>query len=86
MRVPFRDRGLKFGDGVFDTTRTFSHRIFKLQEHIDRLYRSLAYLRIDPGMSPKQMIEATEAVTEKNLAVTPTGRRHLDHAARHPRA
>ena len=71
VRVPFRDRGFKFGDGVFDTTRTFNHRIFKLQEHIDRLYRSLAYLRIDPGMSPKEMIEATEAVTEKNLAVTP---------------
>ena len=27
-RVPFRDRGFKFGDAVFDTTRTFGHRIF----------------------------------------------------------
>src|SRR5262249_42188635 len=48
VRVPFRDRGFKYGDAVFDTTRTFGHRIFRLQEHLDRLYRSLRYLRIDP--------------------------------------
>ena len=28
--VPFRDRGFKYGDAVFDMTRTFGHRIFKL--------------------------------------------------------
>src|SRR5207249_9640867 len=39
VRVPFRDRGFKYGDAVFDTTRTFGHRIFKVREHIDRLYR-----------------------------------------------
>ena len=47
--VPFRDRGFKYGDAVFDTTRTFGHRVFKLAEHVERLYRSLRYLRIDPG-------------------------------------
>ena len=26
VRVPFRDRGFKYGDAVFDTTRTFGHR------------------------------------------------------------
>ena len=48
--VPFRDRGFKYGDAVFDTTRTFGHRVFKLAEHVERLYRSLRYLRIDPGV------------------------------------
>ena len=48
--VPIRDRGFKYGDAAFDTTRTFGHRIFKLEEHLDRLYRSLAYLQIDPGV------------------------------------
>ena len=28
--VSFRDRGFKYGDAVFDTTRTFGHRIFRL--------------------------------------------------------
>ena len=46
--VSFRDRGFKYGDAVFDTTRTFGHRIFRLDEHVDRLFKSLRYLQIDP--------------------------------------
>ena len=65
--VPFRDRGFKYGDAVFDTTRTFGHRIFKVREHIDRLYRSLRYLRIDPGLPPATMAEVTEEVLRRNL-------------------
>jgi branched-chain amino acid aminotransferase len=65
--VPFRDRGFKYGDAVFDTMRTFGHRIFKLREHVDRLYRSLRYLRIDPGLPPTTMAEVTEEVLRRNL-------------------
>ena len=67
VRVPFRDRGFKYGDAVFDTTRTFGHRVFKMREHIDRLYRSLRYLRIDPGLSPAAMADITEEVLRRNL-------------------
>jgi len=66
-RVPIRDRGFKYGDAAFDTTRTFGHRIFKLDEHLDRFYRSLAYLRIDPGVSRAELKRATEEVAEINL-------------------
>src|SRR5262245_30745610 len=65
--VPFRDRGFKYGDAVFDTTRTFGHRIFKLAEHVERLYRSLRYLRIDAGIPAARMVEITEEVLAKNL-------------------
>ena len=65
--VPFRDRGFKYGDAVFDTTRTFGHRIFKVREHIDRLYRSLRYLRIDPGLPPATMADVTQEVLRRNL-------------------
>jgi branched-chain amino acid aminotransferase len=65
--VPFRDRGFKYGDAVFDTTRTFGHRVFKLREHVDRLYRSLRYLRIDPGVTQEAMIEITGEVVRRNL-------------------
>ena len=67
VRVPFRDRGFKYGDAVFDMTRTFGHRIFKLEEHIKRFYNSLKYVQIDPGMSQKEMVELTEQVLEANL-------------------
>lgn len=65
--IPFRDRGFKYGDAVFDTTRTFGHRVFKLREHVERLYRSLRYLRIDPGLPPDRMVEITEEVLGRNL-------------------
>ena len=65
--VPFRDRGFKYGDAVFDTTRTFGHRVFKLAEHVERLYRSLRYLRIDPGLTQDAMIEITGEVVRRNL-------------------
>src|SRR5246127_3646221 len=64
--VPFRDRGFKYGDAAFDMTRTFHGRPFRLKEHIDRFYRSLRYLAIDPGLSPAEMISASEEVLEKN--------------------
>lgn len=64
--LPFRDRGFLYGDAVFDTTRTFGHRIFRLREHVERLYRSMRYLRIDPALTPTQMAEVTEEVLERN--------------------
>ena len=64
--LPFRDRGFKYGDAAFDMTRTFRGRPFKLAEHIERFYRSLRYLRIDPGLSPAAMIAASEEVLERN--------------------
>lgn len=91
VRVPFRDRGFKYGDAVFDTTRTFGHRVFKLAEHVERLYRSLRYLRIDPGLTPSSMIAITEEVLRRNLPllepdedywVTQRVSRGLDPAAR----
>jgi branched-chain amino acid aminotransferase len=66
VTVSFRDRGFKYGDAAFDMTRTFNHRLFFVKEHIDRLYRSLKYLRIDPGLSPKEMTAATEETFARN--------------------
>lgn len=65
--VPYRERSFLFGDGAFDLTRTFNHRIFKLDEHIERLYRSLRALRLDPTMPADQMTAITRTVVERNL-------------------
>jgi branched-chain amino acid aminotransferase len=65
--LPFRDRGFRYGDAVFDMTRTFGHRVFRLKEHMERFYRSLRYVRIDPGLSPAEMTAITEQVLERNL-------------------
>ncbi len=65
--IPFRDRGFMAGDAVFDTARTFRHKIFKLKEHIDRLYNSLRYIQIDPRVPPKELTAVTEEVVARNL-------------------
>ena len=67
VMVSFRDRSFKYGDGVFDVTRTFGHKIFRLKEHLDRFYRSLRYVQMDPGLSQDEMVKITEEVLERNV-------------------
>jgi branched-chain amino acid aminotransferase len=66
VRIPFRDLSWIYGDGCFDMTRSFNHRLFKVKEHVERLYRSLKYLRIDPGFGPERMAALTEELFERN--------------------
>ena len=64
--IPYRDRSFNRGDGCFDMTRTFDGRIFRLEEHVERLYRSLRYLRIDIGLEPKEVVAISEEVVQRN--------------------
>lgn len=71
--ISFRDRGFIYGDGIFDTARTFGGRVFKLREHIVRLYQSLKYVGIDPGLSPAEISTITEEVLTRNLPLLGEG-------------
>jgi branched-chain amino acid aminotransferase len=64
--IPFRDQGFLRGDAVFDMTRSFNGKAFRLTEHVARLYRSLRYLEIDPGMPPSEMAAISEDVLARN--------------------
>lgn len=64
--LSFRDTGFIYGDAVFDTARTFGGKPFRLKQHIDRLYETLRYVRIDPGVGKEKMTEQTEKVLEMN--------------------
>lgn len=66
VRISFRDRGWLFGDTAFDVARTFGGKAFKLREHVDRLYRTLAYLQVDPGVTAEEMCRISERVVEAN--------------------
>ncbi len=46
MTVPFNDRVHFFGDGVYEATPARNHKIFALDEHVDRFFRSAAMLDI----------------------------------------
>ncbi len=66
-RISIFDSAVMLGDTATESTRTFGHRPFKLKEHIDRLYKSLKVMRIDPGMDSGQMLGITQNVLEANL-------------------
>jgi branched-chain amino acid aminotransferase len=66
VMIPFRDQGFLRGDAVFDMTRSFNGKAFRLEEHVARLYRSLKYLDIDPGLSPAEMAAISEDVLTRN--------------------
>src|SRR5262250_2079203 len=65
-KVSVLDSGFNAGDGVYDVTRTFRHKPFKLREHTERLFRSLQYTRIDCGISLEQMEKDDLGGLERN--------------------
>ena len=71
--VSINDRGFLYGDAVFDTTRTFNGEIFRLEQHLDRFYESLRYMRIDSPIDKTEMKEITLKVLNKNLEILPDG-------------
>ena len=60
------DLGPSKGDQVFETIRTFGGASFRMKEHVDRLYRSLKYVRIDPGLTAQEMLDLSEEGIERN--------------------
>ena len=62
------DRGFVVADVVFDVARTFGGKLFVLDRHMDRLFRSLKYMRIDPGLTPDEMAEICEEGVQRNAS------------------
>jgi len=54
-KVSILDHGLLYGDGIFETVFAWRGRIFKLEEHIDRCYRSMAAIALALPMSRADM-------------------------------
>ncbi|MSO22527.1 MAG: branched-chain amino acid aminotransferase [Acidobacteria bacterium] len=67
-RVSIFDCALMFGDMVFDMTRTYQQKPFRLREHLERTYAGLKYLEIDCGMTLEEMERATFQTLEINLS------------------
>jgi branched-chain amino acid aminotransferase len=65
-KISIYDSALMYGDMVFEMTRSFNKKQFKLREHIDRLYAGLNVLRISIGMTPEEMECACYQTIEAN--------------------
>jgi len=65
-KVSIYDSALMFGDMVFEMTRSFKKKQFKLREHLIRLYNGIDILNIPVGMSMDEMEELCYETIEKN--------------------
>ncbi|MGQ9731846.1 MAG: aminotransferase class IV [Candidatus Zipacnadales bacterium] len=68
-RISVFDSAVMLGDTATESTRTFLHRPFKLDEHLRRLYISLKIMRINPGLTIEELRTITLEVLERNLGL-----------------
>ena len=67
-KISVFDHGLLYGDGVFEGIRFYNGRVFRLEEHIDRLFDSARAIALNIGMDKSAVIEATlETIRQNNL-------------------
>lgn len=72
-RVSILDRGFLYGDSVYDSSRTFNGEPWRMRGHIDRLYLSCRYARLDPGMDADAMEALSLDLVARNRAAYAEG-------------
>lgn len=60
------NRGLQYGDGVFETMRAYDGRLFRFREHMQRLRRGLEVLKIRWDGTDENTMEAVSSVLQGN--------------------
>src|SRR6188768_2697780 len=65
-KVSVFDHGLLYGDGVFEGIRAYNGRVFKLKEHIDRLFYSAKAILLELPMTHAQLMRATVETCRRN--------------------
>ncbi len=65
-KISVFDHGLLYGDGVFEGIRAYHGRVFKLREHIDRLFDSAKAIMLKVPMTSKALREAVVATCRRN--------------------
>lgn len=65
-KVSVFDHGLLYGDGVFEGIRAYNGRVFKLKEHIDRLFYSAKAILLEIPMTHAELMAATVATCRRN--------------------
>lgn len=67
-KISVFDHGLLYGDGVFEGIRFYNDRVFRLEEHIDRLWDSARAIALDIPMSKSELVAAIlETIRQNDL-------------------
>ncbi len=65
-KISVFDHGLLYGDGVFEGLRSYRGKVFRLDEHIRRLYESAKAIWLEIPMSPSEMCDAVNQSVQLN--------------------
>jgi len=65
-KISVYDHGLLYGDGVFEGIRAYKGVVFKLKEHIDRLYNSAHAIMLDIPLTKDEMIKTVIETLKRN--------------------
>ncbi|MEM2994419.1 MAG: branched-chain-amino-acid transaminase [Candidatus Bathyarchaeia archaeon] len=65
-KISVYDHGFLYGDGVFEGIRAYNGVVFKLKEHIDRLYNSAKVIMLNIPLTKEEMINAVLETLRKN--------------------
>ena len=65
-KISVYDHGFLYGDGVFEGIRAYNGIVFKLKEHIDRLYRSAHAIMLNIPLTKQEMTKAVVDTLRKN--------------------
>ncbi len=65
-KISVYDHGLLYGDGVFEGIRIYEGKVWKLREHIERLYEGSRSIKLEIPMSKEQMTEAVLSTVGAN--------------------
>ena len=65
-KISVFDHGLLYGDGVFEGIRVYEGKVFRLREHVERLYDSARGIKLEIPMSREQMAEAVTSTVQAN--------------------
>ena len=64
--VPVSDRGLMYGDGLFETMRVTNGKPFRMAQHLERMVRGADFMRLKMPFTPKELQQAAEELIEQN--------------------
>ena len=76
-KISIFDSAVLLGDTVTESTRTFNLKPFKLDDHLERLYKSFKLTRIDPQMTIEEMKKVSLELLEICLLYTSPSPRDL---------
>src|SRR5437867_1164314 len=65
--IAIYDAGIVLGATVTEMTRTFHQRLFRPADHLDRLFRSLRYTRMDIGLKKDDLAKISQELVANNV-------------------